>query len=639
MSGCGFDVADIEPPEHYSDLNGLSESWTCPREAITGENHCQYHLSEDRRDALNISDEELVEDLKQELQGKDGVLDFVGCSLPELDLSGLVIRGSEDMVDFRFATIGGRLDLTDTKFTLPLYADGITIGRGGIDCDNAHFTDKVRFYAARVKGSFDGKGVQFHGDVLFSRMKLTNSIKLYDNTRFEESAYFSKITITGRGGVNLRGSEFDKNCFFRDVEAPKIECKGTTFEGKVFFTHVTLEDDLDCSRARFNRNVVLGGKDKKSTTEKDTKVNGSVIFKDVIAQREVDLSKAKLYGGIDFSEADFNGPVSLVMASIHECMTLTNTTFRSSFELKPMSCKTSSDDPLVVECDGTRLSEGELSQPSHEHSVHLLYNVRNATLGDVQFSDVELVGDKIPFLLDCCHYSPTLEYVEFESTRFQDFDFTHYHDSLNDSWTLHCRESENDVADSENQSTSRPSFLDRGINWLDKTRPIEEISQIERTYRFAKRGAKNIGDNRASSEFFVKELDSRAILHSIKGEESDSLRDKLYHWRKSLELRAWRLIKYGESAKQVSIYAFIAAGLFSFIYWLFSFAGIGGTPYPEAGIFGYLIFSMESFVSLVHVPGTSVDSLVVRFLSTLEGFIGAFFIGLFVFSLTRTVHR
>ncbi len=34
-----------------------------------------------------------------------------------------------------------------------------------------------------------------------------------------------------------------------------------------------------------------------------------------------------------------------------------------------------------------------------------------------------------------------------------------------------------------------------------------------------------------------------------------------------------------------------------------------------------------------------VDSLAIGFLPTLEGFIGAFFIGLFVFSLTHTVHR
>jgi hypothetical protein len=51
-----------------------------------------------------------------------------------------------------------------------------------------------------------------------------------------------------------------------------------------------------------------------------------------------------------------------------------------------------------------------------------------------------------------------------------------------------------------------------------------------------------------------------------------------------------------------------------------------------------LTFSFQSFVSFVLGP-PETTSVFIRGLSAVEGFVGAFFIGLFVFTLTRRVHR
>lgn len=59
---------------------------------------------------------------------------------------------------------------------------------------------------------------------------------------------------------------------------------------------------------------------------------------------------------------------------------------------------------------------------------------------------------------------------------------------------------------------------------------------------------------------------------------------------------------------------------------------------PYVGPQGYVTFSLEAFVSLLLGQPATTGELV-SFLVALEGFLGAFMIALFVFTLTRSVSR
>jgi hypothetical protein len=63
-----------------------------------------------------------------------------------------------------------------------------------------------------------------------------------------------------------------------------------------------------------------------------------------------------------------------------------------------------------------------------------------------------------------------------------------------------------------------------------------------------------------------------------------------------------------------------------------------GTP-PYGQAYGYLIVSLASFVSFVMGGSTIIASPTLRLVALVEAFLGAFLVGLFVFTLTRSVHR
>jgi hypothetical protein len=73
-------------------------------------------------------------------------------------------------------------------------------------------------------------------------------------------------------------------------------------------------------------------------------------------------------------------------------------------------------------------------------------------------------------------------------------------------------------------------------------------------------------------------------------------------------------------------------------------AAYAATGEPLAGVetpstLAYFLFSFQSFIAFVVGSPSGTDALTIRFLSAFEGFLGAFIVGLFVFVLTRQVHR
>ena len=90
---------------------------------------------------------------------------------------------------------------------------------------------------------------------------------------------------------------------------------------------------------------------------------------------------------------------------------------------------------------------------------------------------------------------------------------------------------------------------------------------------------------------------------------------------------------YGESPSRVIATAMAIVSVFSVL-----FAVIRPNP-PYGSALGYPVLSLESFVTLFLNTSETFNEPLVRLIAEVEGFLGAFLVALFVFTLTRSIHR
>jgi len=155
------------------------------------------------------------------------------------------------------------------------------------------------------------------------------------------------------------------------------------------------------------------------------------------------------------------------------------------------------------------------------------------------------------------------------------------------------------------------------------------LSTLESTHLRARNGADRAGDTTAVGAFYIQELRQRRGQHWRRiwtgggvGVARDFVSNGL------LDLTA----RYGERPRNVFAIAVALVGLFTGVFVL----AMDGPPYGWAA--GYLISSLESFVTLVFGGADSVPSAI-RLIAQVEGLLGAFLIALFVFTLTRSIDR
>lgn len=176
----------------------------------------------------------------------------------------------------------------------------------------------------------------------------------------------------------------------------------------------------------------------------------------------------------------------------------------------------------------------------------------------------------------------------------------------------------------------------------DESTVTPSLDQLEVTYLRARNGADTVGDTVAAAEFYVRELGTRRRQHRarlVDPDEAPLARGRaLYDYVSNLLL--WVLAGYGERPRHVVLWSIATVGGFAALFW--AFAGVR-TGFPAdgsvyGGPVGHLLLSVESFTTLVH-GGSHVEDPLVRLAADVEGFFGAFFVALFVFTLTRSIDR
>lgn len=288
-----------------------------------------------------------------------------------------------------------------------------------------------------------------------------------------------------------------------------------------------------------------------------------------------------------------------------------------------------SDTP--VDLTGAHIEAGRISQPGAEAKAGAtadggaafttIYQLRKSVIGKVH--------------LDARDDQTAFECFEFQETTFDGFEFHDHKDELRaNQWTLHR------TVNDEEQALSWPN---RALKRLFLSSPVSAATserfsprELESTYLKAKSGADQVGDNSVASAFFQKELQHRRRHHRQQVGASVSGMKSLYSYVANLLLGVTS--GYGERPGRVIVFSLLMVGLFGLVFQLAWDLGSATRPDQYAGLAGALLLSFESFTTLV-LGGGTVDDVLVRYIAYGEGFTGAFLIALFVFTLTRSVHR
>ncbi|OYR40309.1 hypothetical protein DJ82_08005 [Halorubrum sp. Ib24] len=163
---------------------------------------------------------------------------------------------------------------------------------------------------------------------------------------------------------------------------------------------------------------------------------------------------------------------------------------------------------------------------------------------------------------------------------------------------------------------------------------VPDAETLVTTYVLARNGANRVGDTNAASRFFRNEMLQRRRVHRKEARARGPPRKRLAAASDYVSNALFDLSSgYGERPGRVLTFSgsvvFVFAG---------AFAVLLPEP-PYGGVLGYGLLSLESFVALILGGGTVQSDLAVRLAATLEGFVGAFLIALFVFALTRSLER
>lgn len=417
--------------------------------------------------------------------------------------------------------------------------------------------------------------------------------------------------------IDLRHTQFKGTASWQYtiVEQP-ISFSGAEFLSRPDFTETVFKSEVYCHKAnfevpaRFIETEFQGG--LWGTGAQFSEVN----FHNAKFDAPVDLSEASFgkahfraaqfettarfklakFDHISFTGTRFGERLYFDQATVPEKVSLQKTTVGelASFEGLNLAAET-----CCIDLSQSVVPAGRLKLPDEGT---LVYDLTDATLGD---ADLE-TDDPSPKLIE--HY-------RFAYTTFQGFDFGAYRDALHHvNWRLHT-------------VIEVPELAPRAYP--------PKANDCESTYLKAKNGANAIGDTKAAAEFFRREMLARRDQYVLTArDKSEDLRTRVRatgRWCANTLLNV--TAGYGERPSRVIIVSVGTIVGFAGVFGLLQSEPLYNTP------IGYLVLSLQSFITLVLGGAEDAGGPWIRLLAQIEGFIGAFLIALFVFTLTRSIHR
>lgn len=559
---------------------------------------------------------------------------------------------SQSRLEMYNTIIAGDLIASDTEFsgkTINLY--GLEV-RGELRLDNSVFTEnnKVRFEECSVGSAANFSEVTLEAkEINFEDFGTENGKANFQNSQLRGNHIdFSNMTING-------GLRFDRATIVGQVV--NFEQIGVT--GKTAFQSAQIDSErLELSKGQFEANADFGFVDfqVRNLEMIDIDFAGVTTFVNADFQtRTLSFDDSDFDDEVAFTNANFSGQVSFKNTRFGGDKTDFSRVNCGNATLQLINTRTAAEneshsDQSKIDFHEAIIPSGEFEQPKASGTY---YDFTGATVGDLdlKFHDDNDKTDRL------------FEYFRFFETEFDGFDFSRsqYREELKkNNWRLETVMSSR-LEQQEQRSTVKDivSFVTRPAIRVSNVAakywrllrhgsdPEKNINGLESTYRLAKIGADHQGDSDASSKFFQKELEFRRRSHGHRAwirqadtpDELPTIWERIRRgWFWITNWILWMSSGYGERPKRVIMSSLAIVVLFMLSYEVGWQLTGSSRPGQFAGIVGSFTLSVEMFTAII-LGGGAVSSQPIRFISYVEGFVGSFFIALFVLTITRSVRR
>lgn len=577
--------------------DAVEERWSCPHDAYRGTGRCVFHMTPAERETECVSDADVRDAFLDAVRSTPDVKnEFVGARFGTLDLSGRKLESGNSLpMNLRHVSFEGRLRLRNAHVVDELVLSHSHLG-GRFELGSARFENDLTAYGCAFDGVVDASTARFDRRAVFARSSFTYTAAFDNGASFDDDAVFTGATF--ESNARFTGANFEGRAFFRGADFPDdASFRAAEFVDVVSFADADFAGSADFRTTRFEAPVHFGTADIHSGYAA-ARFGVRPTFADGVSEDAFDCTGVRFEAGVGFEGFDFDGPADFDGADFGGDVDLTDVTCGDGFRFTPARA----DDTLVT-AHRIDMADGTLGQPAEGR---VLYDFRDGYLGPVVVRGAD--GDDVP----------AIAYMRFVTTTFDEFDFTGFRPHLEPDFDIHSFDVETDV----------PA--------VELTPREEEI-----TYMKAKSGADEVGDDRCMSGFFVREMRARGSRFRERAERADDATDRAYNAIHYVYNRAFDfLCRYAEDPHRLLGVLLGVIATYAFLFWA-GYTGSGApAPYEGAPMpLNYVLLSGEAFVTMVYSPAASMPSWVVRGVAVSESVIGVLFISLFLFTLTRAVHR
>lgn len=362
----------------------------------------------------------------------------------------------------------------------------------------------------------------------------------------------------------------------------------------------TIAGDLELSQSRIDGDFSAEGAEFASVTANRVDLDGDIRLDNIIVDNQFLLRETALSGALRVQNGTFDGLLALTAISFGKAVDFRNTTFGGRVDLQKSEFQAEVVFENVTFDRTLLLDETDFDAPVRFDGATFARAVAIPAArfaAEVSFSGAQF--DAGLRLADSQFAAP----VRFDGAVF-DGAFT----------------------------ADRAAFVDTvqfaGVTF-DATATFDET-----TYLRAKNGADDDGYTTGAAEFFIKEKVYRRRTYLNGTGSPDSWPAAIINYIANIGLAV--TTGYGERPFRPVFASLVTVVVYAAVYLLL----FNPPLLAEAGVWEHVLFSGQNFVSfIIGPPPEQSGSLLFRLTTALEAFTGAFFVALFVFSLTRSIDR
>lgn len=382
--------------------------WTCPHDAVEGENLCIFHFPPQNKEDGHVSNAFLdaVEQFDASSNGQSTRSnEFIGARFGSLSLTDADTIGSGSFrIDLSHAEFDGVVDWSGTTFESDVSIAGAKfrngLDLGGVTFDGSVFAPSVTIRAGEGLGNQLRLGARYTDEANFAHATFAgNSFDIdfvgtvHDRMTFRGATFdgdvdFSLANFTADSDVNFAGAEFDG-----DVEFGQRMGIGTDLDGRVTFENAVVSgetifrgatfrqtpdfqsvsfDDADFRHSTFEAGALFGGSTFDGVAD-----FGSATFrgKTEFTSRRITNSKIEFNRDVVFENATFGGEVDFTGAEFNDGVNFGRSTFDDEASLEK------------VDLTGAIFTDGDLCNVDLESAI-----LSRATLSGADLRGAKLSG-------------------------------------------------------------------------------------------------------------------------------------------------------------------------------------------------------------------------------------------------------